>query len=153
MRLLVLISKRPQDFRNKKKTVIGTHSFIFFSRRTEFISWSEKLKKRLEQFSSTVNNPDVILRRMELEFCAEVESKQYEFDWFIETCSCLQEQSPEGVLEEDEHNLTTKIEELQSIWSDLNSSTKGRIEKIKSLINVNFFLLVLKIIFFQYYLL
>lgn len=74
---------------------------------------------------------------MELEFCAEVESKQHEFDWFVETCSCLQ-QSAKGASEEDEQHLTIKIDELHSIWSDLNSSTKGRIEKIKSLIEVRF---------------
>lgn len=85
---------------------------------------------------------------MELEFCAEVESKQYEYDWFTETCSCLQQQSAEGVLEEEEQNLAVKIDELQSIWSDLNSSTRGRIEKIKSLIDVNLFLSIWKKKFF-----
>jgi len=48
------------------------------------------------------------------------------------------QQSAEGASEEDEQHLTIKIDELHSIWADLNSSTKGRIEKIKSLIEVRF---------------
>lgn len=84
-----------------------------------------------------MNHPEIVLRRLEFEFCAEVNSKHNEYDWLLKTGSLLLE------YESEEHknkpkNLSEKIGEIRSAWRKINNNTKGEVEKVKRIIKVSF---------------
>lgn len=113
-----------------------TESDIALYRRLNFITWTDKLNGRLEGFSTSLSYPEAALRRLELEFCGEVDAKRVEFDWLVETGLRLAEyesdQQPERFT-----NLSEKVEEVRHVWEKVKQDTKGEVEKVKRIIKVS----------------
>lgn len=106
---------------------------LIYYRRQNFLSWVTDLEERLDRFSQNVNHPDVVLRRLENEFCTEVDSKHGEYDWLINTGECLAkyEENPEG------DTMRDKIDSMTGAWKKVNDDTKGEVEKVKHIIKVS----------------
>lgn len=97
------------------------------------MSWANDLNTSLEKFSQNQDYPEVVLRRLENEFCTEVDSKHGEYNWLLTTGECLSKYESHSETEP----ICGKINNVMDAWKKINDNTKGEVEKVKHIIKVN----------------
>lgn len=105
----------------------------------------------MTQFSQKLNYPEVALRRLEIEFCAEVDSKMSEYQWLMNTGSSLAACESANGMSQHISEMYEKLEKVKAVWIKLNDDTKGEVEKIKNILKVSIKVMILRFLLVIFY--
>lgn len=113
---------------------------MFEARQTRFIAWTNELENRLEQQNQsslyTVKDPSELLRKLEVEFNAEISLKESEYHWLIEkgtelVAACGEEYSDVVA----KNNLEARLNQVKERWEFLDQLGKARLNRIHDMMS------------------
>ncbi|KAK9711351.1 Nuclear envelope localization domain [Popillia japonica] len=110
---------------------------MFEARQSRFITWTNELENRLEQQNQMslygIKDPNELLRKLELEFNAEISLKESEYNWLILTGTELVQACGEEYSDVvAKNNLEARVNQVKDRWEYLDQLGKARVVVAKN---------------------